>query len=273
MRVFISFSYSDRETVVDLANKIALLSERVWLSEWEMRAGDSLISKIDEALSSSDFVFVVISEASVKSNWVQKEVRIAQAYAVEGKIKRVIPVLLDSDASVSDLPFLQDILYLDATRGVDGQEFLRKLKFALEYSLKDADATPIDSSLEIKVQSMNVWDICFLEQGNPGAIFEVDPWNKSVEIFLDGHEYKIVEIPIDHLTMVELASAKELLGWRVLTLVEQDDEKIRIAVGSRSELLCLHYRDHNGMPGMKTWLVGDSLQQRMEKVRSYVFGD
>ncbi len=161
MRVFISFSYSDRETVVDLANKIALLSERVWLSEWEMRAGDSLISKIDEALSSSDFVFVVISEASVKSNWVQKEVRIAQAYAVEGKIKRVIPVLLDSDASVSDLPFLQDILYLDATRGVDGQEFLRKLKFALEYSLKDADATPIDSSLEIKVQSMNVWDPTF----------------------------------------------------------------------------------------------------------------
>lgn len=66
---------------------------------------------------------------------------------------------------------------------------------------------------------------------------------------------KIVEIPIDHLTMVELASAKELLGWRVLTLVEQDDEKIRIAVRSRSELLCLHYRDHNGMPGMKTWLV------------------
>ena len=73
-----------------------------------MRIGDSLIEKISAAIHDTDFVAAVISQHSVKSTWVKKELSLAMTKEINGKRVVVLPLLVEK----CDLPFfLSDKLY------------------------------------------------------------------------------------------------------------------------------------------------------------------
>lgn len=93
-KIFISYSHEDNDfaekLVVDLQNYCL----SIWIDRLEMRPGDSLWEKISRGMKKSDYLAVILSPDSVKSNWVKKEVKIA--LGKESKVKRfkVIPVIL-----------------------------------------------------------------------------------------------------------------------------------------------------------------------------------
>jgi len=110
--VFLSHSSKDKPFVRALAQRLKNAGIRLWLDEAEMRVGDSLIEKLSVALEGVDFLIVVLSRASVKSRWVQKEVEIAMNDEIKKRKVKVLPILKEA----VPLPvFLKGKVYLDFT--------------------------------------------------------------------------------------------------------------------------------------------------------------
>lgn len=109
-RVFLSHSSADKEFVSKLAIALRTNNVPVWYDKWELKVGDSLNSKIAEGIDASDWLVVVLSEYSVKSDWVEKELNAALSIELERKGVFVLPVVVDD----CKLPiFLRDKLYAD----------------------------------------------------------------------------------------------------------------------------------------------------------------
>ncbi len=108
--IFLCHSSVDKPFVRRIAGDLTLRGSRVWLDEAEIKIGDSILAKIAEGIKASDYLGVVMSENSVKSLWVAKEVEAALAQEIEaGKVK-VVPILL----SECDIPlFLRPKKYAD----------------------------------------------------------------------------------------------------------------------------------------------------------------
>ena len=93
-KVFISYSSTDRKHVEEIAQKLKFRGIEVWYDQWEIVVGDSIVQKINDGISSADYLLVALSSASVKSHWVQEELSAATALLAE-KGSFILPVLLD----------------------------------------------------------------------------------------------------------------------------------------------------------------------------------
>ena len=117
MKVFLSHSSNDKDVVKSIGYWLKKEKNiNVWFDDWEMTAGDSLIVKISEGIETADKLVVFLSESSVESEWVKKEVNngvimeIAQEKGFGEKF--VIPALLNP----CKIPFfLKEKLYADFT--------------------------------------------------------------------------------------------------------------------------------------------------------------
>ncbi|HVR97053.1 MAG TPA: toll/interleukin-1 receptor domain-containing protein [Thermoanaerobaculia bacterium] len=108
--VFVSYTSQDRRFAERLAGDLVGYGLRVWWDQWEMQVGDSLIAKIQEGIQASSWLTVVLSPASVASNWVKRELASALADEISRDRVRVLPLLLAD----CELPlFLRDKLYAD----------------------------------------------------------------------------------------------------------------------------------------------------------------
>jgi hypothetical protein len=110
MKVFISYSRWDeefaRKLVADLRTEGFL---DPWLDVADIKLGDRWETKIEEAITSAELMLVLLSSASVKSQWVIREAELA---ASKGK-GRVIPVIIDEGAKSAVPLVLKQIQWLD----------------------------------------------------------------------------------------------------------------------------------------------------------------
>ena len=110
MSVFISYSTKDSEFIDKLSAELIKKRIQIWLDKWEMQPGDSLIDKIQNALTESSFLLVVLSKHSVESEWCKKELNSALMREIKEKKVVVIPILLED----CEVPiFLQEKVYAD----------------------------------------------------------------------------------------------------------------------------------------------------------------
>lgn len=110
-RVFISYSSVDREQVKALAKALDGVPISYFLDEKEIQWGDDITEKIGRGLAECSALIVVLSPASVKSQWVPFE--IGQAV---GLGKRVLPFL--THPSVEIPAFLRKFHYKTSIEGV-----------------------------------------------------------------------------------------------------------------------------------------------------------
>jgi hypothetical protein len=123
-RVFLSHSSADKPFVGRLAADLKSRGVSVWFDQWELKVGDSLTQKIEDGINESGWLVVVLSKKSVVSDWVQKELRAAQARELRDKDVFVLPIIIDDCA----IPlFLLDKIYAD---------FRHSYAHGLEYLLK-----------------------------------------------------------------------------------------------------------------------------------------
>lgn len=110
MTIFISYSHEDAAKVNLLAANMVKRDAHVWVDTWELNVGDSLIQRIQEAITNSDALLVVLSKASVKSEWCKKELSAGLIRELDEKRVLVLPVLLED----CEIPlFLRDKMYAD----------------------------------------------------------------------------------------------------------------------------------------------------------------
>jgi hypothetical protein len=110
-RVFISYSSVDREQVQGLAKALDEVPIPYFLDQKEIQWGDDINDKIGRGLAECFALIVVLSPASVKSQWVPFE--IGQAVGLD---KRVLPFL--THPSVEIPAFLQKFHYETSIEGV-----------------------------------------------------------------------------------------------------------------------------------------------------------
>lgn len=110
MAIFISYSHADKDFVERLAAGLIKRRHNVWLDRWELRAGDSLIQRVQDAVEKAEALLVVLSKDSVESDWCKKELSVGLTRELEEKRVVVIPVVID-DCKIP--AFLRDKYYAD----------------------------------------------------------------------------------------------------------------------------------------------------------------
>ncbi|BCS89103.1 toll/interleukin-1 receptor domain-containing protein [Pseudodesulfovibrio sediminis] len=124
--VFLSHSSEDKSLVRKIGNDLMRYGAKVWIDEAEIKIGDSLIDKISEGIHEADYLAVSLSRASVKSEWVKRELNIALNREISGHRIKVVPLLLKQ----CDLPlFLIDKKYINLSgtyNYIDGIQALAK---------------------------------------------------------------------------------------------------------------------------------------------------
>lgn len=106
---FISYSHADKPYATAIATGLEECGYRVWIDEGELRIGDSLVEAISAAIGQVDFLLALVSEASVTSNWCQKEVALAMTGEIDRQGITVLPCRI-GDTPMP--PALADKLYL-----------------------------------------------------------------------------------------------------------------------------------------------------------------
>lgn len=130
---FISYSSQDRDFSTRLATDLKSKSLGVWFDQWEIRVGDSLLGRIGSGIRSNDFLIVLLSPDSVKSEWVKKELAEAMSREIAEKRVVVLPALV-KDCTVP--PFLTDKKY--ANFRADYQRGLSELIEAIQHHPRPA---------------------------------------------------------------------------------------------------------------------------------------
>jgi hypothetical protein len=95
MPIFISYSHSDKAFVDRLATQLVRRNVNIWLDRWELSVGDSLLDRIQEAVDGASALLVILSKASVSSEWCKKELSAGLLRELEEKRVVVMPVMLE----------------------------------------------------------------------------------------------------------------------------------------------------------------------------------
>lgn len=130
-RLFLSHSSKDKALVEKLARELSSESFSVWYDDWEIHVGDSIVEKINEGISTSDFLIVVLSRNSVSSKWVREELNAATIRNIRSKGAFILPVLLEK---CEIPPLLSDKKYADFSE--DPKSAYRELVEAINHHLK-----------------------------------------------------------------------------------------------------------------------------------------
>lgn len=110
MPVFISYSHHDSDFATELAAQLVKHKAKVWIDQWELHVGDSLIDRIQEAIQGASALLVILSQSSIKSEWFKKELSSGLLRELEEKRVVVLPVLIDD----CKIPlFLKGKMYAD----------------------------------------------------------------------------------------------------------------------------------------------------------------
>ena len=93
--VFISYSSKDGAFAKQLHAKLEERKVRCWFAPEDLKIGDNFRTTIDENIHGYDKLLLVLSENSVGSDWVQKEVETAMERERQQQCTILFPIRLD----------------------------------------------------------------------------------------------------------------------------------------------------------------------------------
>ena len=82
---FVSHSSQDKDAAKRLALDLQGRGYSVWFDEWEILVGHNIVDEVFGAIKQSHFMVVILSEASVRSRWVDEELTAAKTREIEGR--------------------------------------------------------------------------------------------------------------------------------------------------------------------------------------------
>ena len=111
--VFISHRIADVDLATHLAQELRESGFTVWLDEWEINIGDSIVQKMQEGLEGTAFLVLCYSDRGVLAPWISREWMSALARQLQGHDVKVLPVRLSGGEPPA---ILSDIKYADLVR-------------------------------------------------------------------------------------------------------------------------------------------------------------
>src|SRR5688500_19277110 len=110
--IFVSHKGADTDWSERLATRLREAGLEVWLDKWEIRPGDSITGRIDEALGRATVLLLGLTPEAVgpTARWVSHEWRSLLASRLSGAEATLVPLLVrDTDIPMS----LRDIKHVD----------------------------------------------------------------------------------------------------------------------------------------------------------------
>jgi len=135
---FISYSHRDEEFARRLHSAMQSENMRVWFAPEDMKAGRKLHEEIFRAIQIHDKLLLVLSEDSMKSEWVLTEIRRARKAEREENRRKLFPVRL------VDFEAIQKWKCFDADSGNDLAVELREYYIPDFSNWKDHDAFTVE---------------------------------------------------------------------------------------------------------------------------------
>ncbi len=108
--VFISHRGNDIREAERLAAEIQRAGHQVWLDEWNIGIGDSIVERINEGLEGATYVVLCYSSAGIMSPWMGREWMSALAQQLNGMGIKLLPILLTGGSPPA---ILADLKYAD----------------------------------------------------------------------------------------------------------------------------------------------------------------
>jgi len=209
--IFLSHTNIDKPFVRKLAADLRNDGHTVWIDEAEINIGDSLIGKIREGLDSVDYVAVVLSKASIQSEWVKKELEIASNREIKEKRVIVLPLIIEN----VEMPgFLEGKLYGDFS---DEKNYGATLQLLLR-SL--GDGKPVDKSKdelkEIKKELAEAKEIILKHIKTISKVTEYNLLTKSKELrekIIEENKANPEYTPINNVYAFDLGEIPITLGY------------------------------------------------------------
>jgi hypothetical protein len=109
-RLFVCHASEDKKAALELGSYLSSRGVEVWLDDWEIRVGDSIVAKINEGLEAASHLALLLSANSVNKPWVKREFSSALMRQLRNSSVSVLPIRLDDSAIPA---VLADIRYAD----------------------------------------------------------------------------------------------------------------------------------------------------------------
>src|SRR5215213_1072228 len=116
---FISYSGKDEEFARRLHSRMREAELRVWFAPEDMKGGDKIYDQIDRAIQVHDRLLLVLSEDSLRSKWVETEIRRARKVELKEGRRKLFPIRLTSYEA------LREWVCIDSSTGEDLAEEVR----------------------------------------------------------------------------------------------------------------------------------------------------
>ncbi|MFJ4328200.1 toll/interleukin-1 receptor domain-containing protein [Streptomyces tricolor] len=124
MFAFMSHNHRDKPHVTPFAAKMKLVGAQIWLDEWEIFPGDTIVGKVNQALDAVDTLLLFWSSGAAASNWVNTEMEAALTRKLSEGDLRIIPIKLD-DTPLP--PLLRPLMYVSLEDGADIDAAVRRI--------------------------------------------------------------------------------------------------------------------------------------------------
>lgn len=145
-KVFISYSYNDKQFADWLTQKLSTEKINIWYDATDIKSGDSIKKKIAEGIEASSNIIVIISKNSIQSSWVKYEFNSALLYNSTRQGIKIILVKIDDVSIPSDLAGYP---YIDLSRNKEA---------GIEFLLKEIKSTPSNSYAKLDWKKLNYKD-------------------------------------------------------------------------------------------------------------------
>lgn len=100
--LYLVHSEKDKEIVMKLAEAMGRLRDDVWIDGISLGPEDSFLEKLSGE-HEIDYLLIFISSGSVKTNWFKKEIDKLVRHGIEGRMVRIVPVMLEHEAAPASL--------------------------------------------------------------------------------------------------------------------------------------------------------------------------
>ena len=106
---FISYSHNDKDFVERLYADLQNKGVRCWLAQNDLKIGDRIRPAIDKSIYTHDRLLLILSEHSITSSWVEKEVETAFEKEQQQERTVLFPIRLDDTVMKANQAWVADI--------------------------------------------------------------------------------------------------------------------------------------------------------------------
>lgn len=187
-KVFLSHSSADKAFVDRLASDLERINVSVWYAKWEIRVGDSLIEKIQQGIESNDYLAIILSPHSTKSEWVKKEVNAGLMRELDEKKVFLLPLLI-ADCKIPT--FLKEKKYADFRNSYE--EGFEEFLFTVSPENKITISRSKDfRSTQYLLSGLTSSDSSGTNTLNFSQLRKIYPYRRELQTFLDNEQNRLL---------------------------------------------------------------------------------